>query len=91
MPSDELPNTGYSIWYKVKGVTDNDMTLMGESSPAEVTGLVPGTEYQVFVASVNEISTGEYCCKSSANYVWTLKGSSVVLQYKTGLSTMLII
>ena len=91
MPRGELPITGYSIWYKVRGVTDNDSTLMFESSPAEVTGLVPGTEYQVFVASVNAIGTGEYCCKSSAIYVRTPKGNSVVLECKTGLSTMFII
>ena len=65
---------------------------MVQSSPAEVTGLHPGTEYQMFVASVNAIiiGTGEYCCESSAIYVRTSKGSSVVLECKTGLSFMYV-
>ena len=84
VPRGELPITGYHIRYKVRGVTNNDSTFMVQSSPAEVTGLVPGTEYQVFVASVNAIGTGEYCCESSAIYVRTPKGNSVVLECKTG-------
>ena len=72
--SGELPITGYRIQYKVKGVTDNDMTLMVESSPAEVTDLVPGTEYQVFVASVNAIGIGKFCCRTITVYVRPSKG-----------------
>ena len=61
----ELNITGYSIQCKVKGVNDNVTTLMTQSSPAEVTGLLPGTDYQVFVASVNALGTGVYCCKTN--------------------------
>ena len=32
--------------------------LSAMQSPAEVTGLLPGTEYRVYVASVNAIGTG---------------------------------
>ena len=70
----ELPITGYNIQYKVRGITDNDRTLMVQSSPAEVTGLHPGTEYQVFVASVNAIGIGEYCCRTITVYVRAPKG-----------------
>ena len=72
--SGELPITGYRIRYKVRGVTDNDSTFMVQSSPAEVTGLHPGTEYQVFVASVNAIGTGTFCCRTIAVYVRPSKG-----------------
>ena len=74
MPSGELPITGYSIRYKVRGVNGNVMALMTQASPAEVTGLLPGTEYQVFVASVNALGTGEYCCKTSKIFVSTHEG-----------------
>ena len=71
VPSGELPITGYSIRYKVRHGMDNFKTLMVQSSPAEVTGLLPGTEYQVLLASVNALGTGEYCCsgRSSSIYV----------------------
>ena len=65
VPSGELPITGYSIQYKVGISTNNIKTLMFQSSPAEVTGLLPGTEYRVFVASVNALGTGQYCCNTS--------------------------
>ena len=74
VPSGELPITGYSIRYKVSGATENIMEIIAPSSTAEVTGLLPGTEYQVFVASVSALGTGEYCCKTSAIYVRTHKG-----------------
>ena len=72
----ELPVTGYSIRYKVRREKDNIKSLMVQSSPAEVTGLLPGTEYQVFVASVNALGTGEYCCngRSLSIYVRTSYG-----------------
>ena len=72
----ELPITGYSIQCKVRSEKDNIKTLMVQSSPAEVTGLLPGTEYQVHVASVNAVGTGKYCCKgkSLSIYVRTHRG-----------------
>ena len=75
VPNGELPITGYSIQYKVGTNANNIMTLMVQSSPAEVTGLLLGTEYRVFVASVNALGTGEYCCNTSTTvYVRTHKG-----------------
>ena len=76
IPSGELPITGYSIQYKVRREKDSIKTLMFQSSPAEVTGLLPGMEYRVFVASVNALGTGEYCCneRSSSIYVRTPYG-----------------
>ena len=74
VPNSELPITAYRVQYKVRG--EKDKTLMVQSSPAEVTGLLPGTEYRVFVASINALGTGKYCCngRSLSIYVWTLNG-----------------
>ena len=72
--SGELPITGYGIQYKVRGVNGNVREHMTQSSPAEVVGLLPGTEYQVLVASVNALGIGEYCCKTSVIYVKTHQG-----------------
>ena len=76
MPNDELPITGYIVQYKVRREKDSIKTLMFQSSPAEVTGLLPGTEYRVLVASVNALGTGKYCCNemSSSIYVRTPNG-----------------
>ena len=76
VPNGELPITGYSVQYKVRREKDSVKTQMVQSSPAEVTGLLPGTEYQVFVASVNALGTGDYCCNemSSSIYVRTPNG-----------------
>ena len=78
VPSGELPITGYSIQYKVGKVANTFKTLMVQSSPAEVTGLLPGTEYRVLVASVNALGTGEYCCNGKSIYVRTLNGKCVL-------------
>ena len=75
VPSGELPITGYSIQYRVGMIANNIKTLMVQSSPAEVTGLLPGTEYRVFVASVNALGTGQYCCNTSTTvHVGTHEG-----------------
>ena len=63
MISGELPITGYIIRYKVqnsdvfkyKNVTTN-------SVEAIITGLGLGTVYRVYMAGVNAIGTGLYCC-----------------------------
>ena len=72
--SGELPITGYSIQYKLRGVNDHVREHMAQSSPARLVGLLPGTEYQVFVASVNAVGIGDYCCKASVIYVRTHEG-----------------
>ena len=76
VPRDELPIIGYNIQYQVRHVRDTLNTLMFQSSPAELTGLLPGAEYRVLVASVNALGTGEYCCNemSSSIYVRTPNG-----------------
>ena len=76
LPNSELPITAYRVQYKVSDEKDNIKTLMVQSSPAEVPGLLPGTEYRVLVASVNALGTGKYCCngRSSIIYTWTLNG-----------------
>ena len=75
VPSGELPITEYSIRYKVlisnvfkyKNVTAN-------SVEAVITGLDLGTPYRVYVAGVNAIGTGLYCCGSTAVTVKTYNG-----------------
>ena len=75
VPTGELSITGYSIRYHIRdsGVSGYQyMNVM--QSPAEVTGLLPGTEYQVYVAAVNAIDTGLYCCGSTVVIVRTHNG-----------------
>ena len=61
--SAELPITGYSIRYHIRGSGVSGYQYMSATqSPAEVPGLLPGTEYRVYVASVNELGRGGYCC-----------------------------
>ena len=71
--SGELPITGYSIQYEVGSIRYRNKALLVQSSPAEVTGLLPGTEYKVFVASVNALGTGDYCCRTTTASVRTHK------------------
>ena len=75
MPSGELPISGYSIRYKVqnsnvfkyKNVTAN-------SVEAIISGLDLGTVYRVYVAGVNAIGTGPYCCGRTTVTVKTYNG-----------------
>ena len=80
VPRRELSITGYTIRYKVqnrnsfryKFVTATAAT----SVEAMITGLVPGTAYQVYVAGVNAIGTGRYCCEGTHVVVRTYNGKS---------------
>ena len=75
VPTEELPITGYKIRYHS---TDSDVSGSQVQdvmqSPAEVTGLLPGIEYRVYVASINAIGIGQYCCKGTAVIVRTHNG-----------------
>ena len=72
---EELPITGYSIRYHISGSgVSGYQNKSVFQSPAEVTDLLPGTEYQVYVASVNAIGTGQYCCVGTPRYVTTYNG-----------------
>ena len=81
--SGELPITGYSIRYKEQGNNPfsylNNITATTANS--EVTGLKPGQEYRVYVASINALGIGDYCCQGSPNalYVRTPTGESSYL------------
>ena len=75
VPSGELPITGYSIRYKVQ----NSSSFMYKSAAATsveamITGLVPGTAYRIYVAGVNDIGRGPYCCEETPLVVWTYNG-----------------
>ena len=75
VPSGELPITGYSIRYK--GQNSNTFkykNIAANSVKAMITGLVPDTAYQVYVAGVNAIGTGLYCCEETPLIVWTYNG-----------------
>ena len=82
VPSGELPILGYKIKYKARNVAETFKTLIVQSLPAEVTGLLPGTEYRVLVASVNALGAGQYCCngRSMSIYVRTLNGKCVLME-----------
>ena len=72
VPSGELPITGYSIRYKVQNsIVFKYKNVTANSVEAVITGLDLGTVYQVYVAGVNAIGTGLYCCG----------GTSVVMTY----------
>ena len=64
----QLPITGYSILYRVYDSNSKNMTHMTQSSPVNLTGLDPGTTYQVYVASVSAIGIGNYCCTRTKVY-----------------------
>ena len=75
VPSGELPITGYSIQYKVQNRNVfKYKNVAANSVEAIITGLDLGTVYQVYVAGVNAISTGLYCCGSTAVTVKTYNG-----------------
>ena len=82
VPAGELPITGYSIQYHINGSGVSGYQYMSATqSPAEVTNLLPGTEYRVYVASVNAIGTGRYCCELSSLIVRTYIGKFGKLNY----------
>ena len=75
VPSGELSITGYTIRYQAQ----NSSSVMYKnataiSAEAMITGLVPGTAYQVYVAGVNVIGTGQYCCQGTPLVVRTHNG-----------------
>ena len=89
---EELPIIDYSIRYHIRGSGVSGYQYKSVvQSPAEVTGLLLGTEYQVYVASVNAIGTGQYCCVGTPRYVTTYNGKFTMnnyyisIQYQSGL------
>ena len=75
MPRGELSFTGYSIQYKVQNRNSFRYKFVTATSvEAMITGLVPGTAYRVYVAGVNAIGTGRYCCEETPIVVRTYNG-----------------
>ena len=75
VPSGELPITGYSIRYKVQNSSSFQYkNVTATSVEAMITGLVPGTAYWVYVAGINAIGTGRYCCQGTPVAVRTHNG-----------------
>ena len=81
IPNGELPITGYNVQYTELGLNAfNSQSAPIDTTFAEVTGLRLGTEYQVYVASVNAIGIGEYCClgDNMEVFVRTYRGTSTM-------------
>ena len=73
--SGELPITGYNIRYKVQNSDSfNYRDVTAISIEVMISGLVPGTAYQVYVAGVNAIGRGWYCCEETPLIVRTHNG-----------------
>ena len=69
MRSGELPITGYSILYHNKAGANNLTRVTISITQIELTGLDPGTTYQIFVASISAIGIGKYCCTSQKVFI----------------------
>ena len=75
VPSGELPITGYSIQYQVQNSNVfKYKNVTADSVGATITGLDLGTVYRVYVAGVNAIGTGLYCCGRTSVVVTTYNG-----------------
>ena len=75
MPSGELPITGYSIRYKVQNSNVFKYKNAAANSVEDIiTGLDHGTTYRAYVAGVNAIGTGLYCCGRITVTVKTYNG-----------------
>ena len=79
VPSEELPITGYIIWYKEQNSSDNSFKYTSVTSnfvAATITGLNPGTVYYVYVAGISALRevSYSYCCESTPVLVRTYNG-----------------
>ena len=75
MSSGALPITGYSIRYNLQNSSSvKDKTVTGNITGAILIQLVPGSAYQLFVAAITTIGTGQYCCKGTPLVVRTHNG-----------------
>ena len=73
--SEELPITGYSIRYKVQNSSSfNYKNVTATSVDVMISGLFPGTSYQVYVAGIIAIGRGPYCCERTPLVVTTHNG-----------------
>ena len=73
VPSGELNIIGYIIQYNVQN-RDFFRHKNATSNSVEINGLLSGTAYQVYVAGVSAIGTGQYCCKRTPVVVRTHNG-----------------
>ena len=78
-PSDTggVPIAAYFIQYRIRG-SSSYVTQSRQPQPTEatITGLRPGTTYQIWLATVTAIGIGPYCCR--------LKGSEVFARTRDG-------
>ena len=60
-----LPITGYSIQYKIRGMSDSTyvrVTVGAGTTQRDITGLQNSTQYRIRVATRTGLGTGQYCC-----------------------------
>ena len=60
-----LPITGYSIQYKIRGMSDSTyvtVTVGAGTTLRDITGLQSSTGYRIRVATRTGLGTGQYCC-----------------------------
>ena len=75
VPSGELPITGYNIRYKEQNSNSFKYTNVNSTYVAAmIIDLNPGTVYRVYVAGVNAIGPGSYCCEGTPVRVTTYNG-----------------
>ena len=87
-PSDTggVPIAAYLIQYRIRG-SASFVTQSRQPQPTEatITGLDPGTTYQIWLATVTAIGIGPYCCRQNGSGVFarTHDGKQIVQSCNT--------
>ena len=69
-----LPITGYSIQYKIRGMSDSTYVIVTVGVGATqrvITNLQSSTIYRIRIATETGLGTGPYCCQTTPLYVTT--------------------
>ena len=76
-----LPITGYSIQYKIRGMSDSTyvtVTVGADTIQRDITGLQSSTEYSIRVATITVLGTGPYCCGNGKQvFITTIAGEYI--------------
>ena len=87
-PSDTggVPIAAYFIQYRIRGSTSfTTQSRQPQPTEATITGLDPGTTYQIWLATVTAIGIGPYCCRQNGSEVFarTHDGKQIVQSCNT--------